>query len=113
MLIAKRRSVLIVSGQHFATQPRRVDLHFMADALARRGDHVDFLSVRSSRWSSLVKDPRWSFARSRPLNRWTSLGDERAEFIKFDALHPINSRFRLLNSLVRPLWKSLSSSVPR
>ncbi|RST32017.1 glycosyltransferase [Sphingomonas ginkgonis] len=89
--------LLIVTGQHFATQPRRVDLHFMADALVRRGVPVDFLSVRLSLLSKLARDDRWGFARTRRWNRWNRIGPLQEEYIWFRLVHAARTRSPMLN----------------
>jgi 2-beta-glucuronyltransferase len=94
--------VLIVTAQHFATQPRKVDLHFMAEALNAQGVAVDFLSMRLSWLSRIMRDERWAFASTRPLNRWTVIGPLLQEFIWRTPLHPITLRRQALDAALSP-----------
>jgi 2-beta-glucuronyltransferase len=107
------RSVLIVTGQHFATQPRRVDLHFIAEALTKSGRHVDFLSLRLSHLSRLIKDERWAFARTRPLNRWTAVSPMIDEFIWFNLVHPISFGRPALNRATGPVFRHYGRLLPK
>jgi 2-beta-glucuronyltransferase len=106
------RNVLIVTGQHFATSPRKVDLHFIADVLGARGDHVDFLSLRLSWFSRLSKDGRFHFARQRSLNRWTKVSAQIDEYIWYTPLHLMNLRNAALNLLSGVLFKLLGPHLP-
>ena len=105
-------SVLIVTAQHFATQSRKVDLHFMADELIGRGIRADFLSLRLSRISALVGDERWGFARTRPLNRWTTIGPLQDEFIWFNLIHPIRFGNRFLNAISSAGYRFYGALLP-
>lgn len=107
-----KRNVLIVSGQHFATQPRWVDLHFIADALKSRGDHADFLSVRLSFVSRLAKDPRWLFASTRPHNKWVSVDPLQDEYIMLTIVHAVNLKVPFLNR-ISALHRWRGGTVPR
>lgn len=106
------RHVLIVTGQHFATSPRKVDLHFIADVLSKRGDHVDFLSLRLSWVSRLSKDGRFKFARQRPLNRWTTVSPRTDEYIWYTPFHLMNLRNTALNQVSGRVFKLLGSHLP-
>lgn len=105
--------VLIVTGQHFATQPRKVDLHFMAEALNARGIAVDFLSMRLSLVSRLMSDERWAFARTRPLNQWTEISPLLGEFIWVSTVHPITSGKPLIDQISIPLARIYGRHIPR
>ncbi|WP_429931141.1 hypothetical protein [Agrobacterium vitis] len=107
------RHVLIVTGQHFADAPRKVDLHFMADSLLSRGDRVDFLVWRLSPISRLLKDGRYAFARTHRLNQWEALGDGLRQFIWFQLFHPMNLKFSWLNRLADPLFSRTGSFLPK
>ncbi|MGV8937229.1 MAG: hypothetical protein ACOH2J_08915 [Allorhizobium sp.] len=106
------RNVLIVSGQHFATAPRKVDLHFIAETLIAGGDHVDFLSCRLSWISRFLKDGRFTFARTRVTNRWVSVSTEFDEFIWMGAIHPMNLKLPALNALTAPIFRQWSRMLP-
>jgi 2-beta-glucuronyltransferase len=105
--------VLIVTGQHFATQPRKVDLHFMAEALNARGIQVDFLSMRLSLVSRLMSDERWAFAKTRALNQWTEITPLLGEFIWVSTVHPISLGKPLLDMVSTPLAKVYGRHIPR
>lgn len=83
------RHVLIVSGQHFVTAARKVDLHFIADELIKSGAHVDFITTRLSQASRFIKDGRWQFARCRGVNQWNKVSEKLDEFIWVPVIHPI------------------------
>jgi 2-beta-glucuronyltransferase len=104
--------VLIVTAQHFATQPRKVDLHFMAEALNARGIAVDFLSMRLSLLSRMVSDERWAFARTRPLNRWTELSPLMREYVWMSAVHPIATGKAWINEATTPLARLYGRRIP-
>lgn len=104
--------VLIVTAQHFATQPRKVDLHFMAEALNKRGIAVDFLSTRLSLLSRLGKDERWAFARHRRHNQWTEISPLMGEFIWVTALHPIRTGKKLVDRMTAGLARAQSRKLP-
>jgi 2-beta-glucuronyltransferase len=105
------RRVLIVTGQHFASAPRKVDLHFIAEALQARGVGVDFLSWRLSPVSRFLNDGRWAYARQRPHNCWVASGAGE-EFIWVAPLHPLNLRRRWLNVLTAPLFSRFGRLLP-
>jgi 2-beta-glucuronyltransferase len=105
--------ILIVTGQHFATQPRKVDLHFTAEALNARGITVDFLSMRLSLVSRLMSDERWAFARTRPLNQWNEISPLMGEFIWVSTVHPIRTGKPVLDQISIPLAKVYGRHIPR
>jgi 2-beta-glucuronyltransferase len=104
--------VLFVTAQHFATHPRKVDLHFMTEALNARGVPVDILSMRLSLISRLVGDERWTFARARPLNRWTAISPLLREFIWISPLHPVATGRAWLDRLTTPLARLYGRRLP-
>lgn len=108
-----KRRVLIVTGHHFAEAPRKVDLHFMADALRAGGDHVDFLACRLSFLSRFLKDGRFAYARQRPLNRWNLVGEGFEEFLWYAPFHPMNLKLPLLNALSAPLFRLYDRLLPK
>ena len=107
------RNVLIVTGQHFATAPRKVDLHFIADALRAHGDHVDFLSCRLSWISRFLSDGRFAFARQRQINRWVEIMPGLDEFIWISPVHPLNLKVAALNALTGPVLRHYARLLPR
>jgi 2-beta-glucuronyltransferase len=104
--------VLIVTAQHFASQPRKVDLHFMADALNARGVPVDFLSMRLSLLSRYAGDERWHFARGRPRNRWTEISPLQREFVWTSFLHPVATGRSWVNRLTEPYARRYGARIP-
>lgn len=107
-----KRRVLIVTGHHFAEAPRKVDLHFMADALRAGGDHVDLLACRLSFLSRFLKDGRFAYACQRPLNRWNLVGEGLEEFLWYAPFHPMNLKLPLLNALSGPLFRLYDRLLP-
>lgn len=112
-VVGSKRRVLIVTGHHFAEAPRKVDLHFMADALRASGDHVDFLACRLSFLSRFLKDGRFAYARQRPLNRWNPLSKGLEEFLWYAPFHPMNLKLPLLNTLSAPLFRLYDRLLPK
>ena len=108
-----KRRVLIVTGHHFAEAPRKVDLHFMADALRAGGDHVDFLACRLSFLSRFLMDGRFDHARQRPLNRWNRIDEGLEEFLWYAPFHPMNLKLPLLNALSAPLFRLYDRLLPK
>lgn len=106
------RRVLIVTGQHFVEAPRKVDLHFIADALAAKGIAVDFLSWRLSPVSRFLNDGRWDYAKGRVLNRWVEVRSGVEEYIWHAPVHPLNLNKPLLNALTAPLFRRFGSFLP-
>ena len=106
------RNVLFVTGQHFAEAPRKVDLHFLADALNAEGDRADFLSLRLSQVSRFSSEGRWEYARTRTSNRWVKLSDRRDEYIWVSLIHPFAMRYRLLNWLSGLVFRHYGMLLP-
>lgn len=106
------KNVLIVTGQHFAEAPRKVDLHFLADALNAKGDRADFLTLRLSQLSRLSRDGRWDYARSRTCNRWVRLGDLRDEFIWVNLVHPFATGSAMVNRLTGLVFRHYAAFLP-
>lgn len=104
--------ILFVTAQHFAAHPRKVDLHFMAQALNARGIAVDFLSMRLSLISHLAADDRWTFARTRPLNRWTEIAPLLREFIWVSGVHPVSTGKPWLDRATAPLARLYGRRIP-
>lgn len=109
----KPKRVLIVTGQHFADSPRRVDLHFMTQQLLEDGDHVDYLVCRLSPLSRFVTDGRYDQAVRLPRNAWDQRAERLEQFIWFAPFHPVNLRNPVLNALVAPLYSAYASLLPK
>ncbi len=107
-----KRKVLIVTGQHFAGQPRKVDLHFMAEALNEQGVHVDFLSLRLSLASRFIHDGRWEYAKARRHNRWIEVSPLLDEFIWVNTIHPMNLSGKAANWLSGQIFRHYSALLP-
>jgi 2-beta-glucuronyltransferase len=106
------KRVLIVTGQHFAAQPRKVDLHFMAEALNDMGIPVDFLSLRLSQVSRFIGDGRWEYARSRRRNQWVSVAPMIDEYIWMNAVHPLNLKKPIANRLSGLFFRFYGELLP-
>jgi 2-beta-glucuronyltransferase len=107
------RRVLIVTGQHFADAPRKVDLHFMTESLIAKGDAVDFLVWRLSPISRLLRDGRHAFAKTHRLNRWERLSPHLEQYIWYGLVHPLNLKLALLNRLADPLFVRFGAFLPK
>jgi 2-beta-glucuronyltransferase len=108
----KPSRVLILTGQHFINAPRKVDLHFIADALRAKGVAVDFVSWRLSAISRFLKDGRWSFARAHRLNQWEEVEPGLEQFIWYTPIHPLNLKKSWLNALTSPLFRCFGRFLP-
>ncbi|MCM2294734.1 hypothetical protein NAC44_20615 [Allorhizobium sp. BGMRC 0089] len=106
------RRVLIVTGQHFAVQPRKVDLHFLADSLLARGASVDFFVWRLSPVSRLLKDGRFDLARRFRFNHWQEMQPGFRQFVWHVPLHPMNFKIGLLNRLAAPVFRRFGRFLP-
>lgn len=107
------RRVLIVTGQHFADAPRKVDLHFMTESLIAKGVAVDFLVWRLSPVSRLLRDGRYAFAKTRRLNQWERLSSQLEQYIWYGPVHPLNLKFAALNRLAEPLFARFGTFLPK
>lgn len=107
------KNVLIVTGQHFATSPRKVDLHFIADALTQGGNRVDFLSIRLSWLSRFLQDGRWAFAKTRAWNKWVPLSPLSDEFVWCNIVHPMNFKISAVNAVSGPFFRHYGRILPR
>jgi 2-beta-glucuronyltransferase len=84
----------------------------MGEALKARGCRVDFLSVRLSYLSWLKNDPRWRFAKKRPLNRWNKVDDLQNEYICFNLIHSVTLKLSVLNKWMSPIVRRMGGAVP-
>lgn len=107
------KKVLILSGHHFITAPRKVDLHFLAEAYLDMGIKVDFVTLRLSQVSRWLDDGRWKFSRTCQVNRWHRLSPLLEEFIWVNVVHPFNLRVDFLNRLTAPLFRHYGKLLPR
>lgn len=105
--------VLIVSGQHFVDAPRKVDLHFIAEALLSRGWEVDVLTWRLSFVSRFLNDGRWDYAKTRRLNAWVRSATGADQFIWVSAVHPLNLKKPILNRLTAPFFADFGRFLPK
>lgn len=104
--------VLILTGQHFVDAPRKVDLHFIADALRAKGVPVDFVAWRLSYASRFLDDGRWTFARSHALNQWVEAVPGIEQFIWHTPIHPLNLKISWLNALTGPVFRRFGQMLP-
>ena len=107
------KKYLIVTGQHFATSPRKVSLHFVAENLREAGNTVDFVTCRLSWLNRASGDRRWEFAKNRACNRWVSLAPNMSEYIWTNIVHPVNFRSDVVNRLTIPFCKFYGKLLPR
>lgn len=98
---------LVLSAHDYRT-PRRANIHFIADELAKRG-HTRFLSLRYSALS------RWKDDIRVPLDDKANLIEERNGvecFLWKTALHPFNTRRRWLRPLENMLFRWYARHPP-
>lgn len=98
---------LMISGHDYRT-PRRVNVHFIADELAKRGE-TRFLSIGFSAMSHLRADPRRQIAAR--ANRIETFGGVEC-FLWKSAWHPFNLHSAALQGLSRRMFKIYRSSAP-
>jgi 2-beta-glucuronyltransferase len=108
-----QQRILIVSGQHFIDSARKVSLHFTAEEFVKKGFAVDFLSIRLSPLSRLIKDERLASVEGRVLNRWVRVKDTLEELIWYSPFHPFASSNPFLNTLSKALFALYPALLPR
>jgi 2-beta-glucuronyltransferase len=101
-------NVFFVSG-HDASAGRKVDFHFWADSLEKKGCQVDFLTVGLSRATQFKKNHRLFSA---PYNTWVALTPAISKFVWRPLFHPFSLNRPLLDSLTAPLFGLYQKLLP-
>jgi len=94
--------ILLLSGHDYRS-PRRVNVHFIAEAAARAGARVSFFSVGFSVLSRIKGDPRKDLA-SR-ANRWEQVDGVDCYLWK-TALHPVNLKLPMGDGLLASAYRA-------
>jgi 2-beta-glucuronyltransferase len=101
-------NVFFVSG-HDASAGRKVDFHFWADCLERKGIHVDFMTVGLSYATGMKKNSRHF---SRPFNTWIRMSDLVQKYVWRPVVHPFSLGNKKLDSITAPVFSIYPSLVP-
>jgi 2-beta-glucuronyltransferase len=92
------RPTAVIFSQHIlGLGTRKTSTVFFAEALARRGWSVRFVTVQLSRLSYLVKNPRLKEVPPGDVNKWRSRGDNLYNYVWVPFLHPATFPTPLLN----------------
>lgn len=102
-------NVFFVTG-HDAAAPRKVDFHFWAQSLERRGIRVDFMTVGLSDATAFKKNGRLFSA---PFNQWVTLSSHVDKFVWKPLFHPFTLNSRSLDSLTGWLFQFYPLLLPR
>jgi 2-beta-glucuronyltransferase len=98
-----RPRVVLVSYHYYGSK-RRAGFHFLADAYARLGWDVLFVTAPISWMSFPRRDPRLAYPVRRDAARERRHPDGVRSRVLFTLFHPANLRLGILNRLVRPLY---------
>src|SRR5262249_4030313 len=98
-----KRVVLITA--HYLESKRKSGFHWMADAFWRAGWDVLFFTESISWLSWLRSDPRFQYPIFRDANRLRLIRERLHSYVWFTPFHAGNLRWRLFNSLSRPLFR--------
>lgn len=91
--------IVFLTG-HDASAPRRVDFHFWADALEKKGADLKFITVGCSALTPFKPSPRQF---TKPHNTWVRLSPHVEKFVWWPLFHPMNMGPAILNKLSWPL----------
>lgn len=101
-------NIFLVSG-HDASAGRKVDFHFWADSLEKKGCRVDFMTVGLSRATQFKKNHRLFTA---PYNAWVALTPAISKFVWRPLFHPFSLNRPMLDALTAPLFSLYSRLLP-
>jgi 2-beta-glucuronyltransferase len=101
-------NVFFVSG-HDASAGRKVDFHFWAESLEKKGCHVDFMTVGLSRATQFKKNHRLFTA---PYNTWIALTPAIDKFVWRPLFHPFSLNKPVLDALTAPLFSLYAKLLP-
>jgi len=101
-------NIFFVTG-HDASAARKVDFHFWAESLERRGDHVDFMTVGLSSATSRKKNARHF---KPPFNTWNPLTPGVHRFVWRPLFHPFSLKNANLDLLTRPVFSLYPAMLP-
>lgn len=90
---------------HAYESRRRAGFHWLADAYARAGFKVYFVTVGLSPFSFLRNDYRLEFVHVRGANKPFTISDNVSGYYWFHPFHPINLHSRFTNHLCMPLFR--------
>jgi 2-beta-glucuronyltransferase len=109
--VSSARRVVLVS-YHYYPSKRRAGFHFLADAYARLGWQVVFVTAPISWISRFGDDPRFEYPVRREAGRLVPVAPSINSFVHFTLFHPANLRNRALNALAGPLYEHGYSRLP-
>jgi len=109
--VGSARRVVLVS-YHYYPSKRRAGFHFLADAYARLGWDVVFVTAPISWISRLGDDQRFQYPVRRDAGRLVSVAPSIHSFVHFTLFHPSNLRNGALNALAGPVYTHGYSRLP-
>jgi 2-beta-glucuronyltransferase len=104
------RSVILISG-HYLGSKRRAGFHHLAQAYARAGWNVTFVTAAISLLSRLRGDYRFEYPVRAEANRLIPMGERLTSFVLLTRTHPGNLGLGLANRLSSP-WFARYARVP-
>ncbi len=105
-----RPRAVLFSGHYYASK-RRANFHFLADALARQGYDVTFVTVQISPISRLRGDPRFDYPVREEANRLVPKAPHVASYVWFTPFHLFHLRAAIADRITAPLGR-LYAALP-
>ncbi len=99
--------VVLITG-HDGRSPRKVDFHFWADILVKRGHDVSIITAGFSRLTAFKKNPRKFLP---PYNEWVEISDHLKTFTWCAPIHPCVDAGPL-NILLNPIFATYPLFFP-
>jgi len=94
---------VVLFSYHYFDSKRKAGFHWLAEAYARLGWRVVFVTAPISRISQLMGDFRFEYPVVRERGRLKAVRDGIGSYVFFTTVHPANFRARVLNYISRPL----------
>ncbi len=95
---------VVLFSYHYYASKRRAGFHFLADAYARLGWDVVFVTAPISWLSKLGEDPRFQYPVRREGGHLVRVTPSIRSYVHFTPFHPANLRSSVLNTLSTPVF---------
>jgi 2-beta-glucuronyltransferase len=89
---------------HVFNSGRKASVHFISEALIKRGWHLVFVTTGLSLISVFKRDYRLKYIKDDDINAIVTRGPNLEAFVWFTSFHPINLRSATLNDFTSPLF---------
>ena len=99
------KQAVLITGHYYPSR-RRAGFHWIADALAKAGWQVLFLTTALSWLSVLRRDYRLAYPVRREAGRVRKINDGISSFVWFTPYHPANLRLPVLNRVSSELFRN-------